>query len=1061
MINGTSSTNKAIQDFFSSVQLNVNNPHFLIMQGRITKVLNMKPPEILSMIEEAAGTRMYEDKKHNAQKTIKIKDSTLKEMDEMVNAQINPKMQRLKEERSQYVEYQRIQREHEHFTRINVAWDYLKAEEGLEKTESRLQQLKDNISSLKKVINDHKDRIKSLEKEIIEAQSKRDLESGSLLKELEAKLKKAETSEATIAAKLKSENDAKNSDGKRLKVLQKNFNDDEKALNTKKGELERAQSVFDQLREAEQKDAQDLEAAQQKFQAVSSGLLANEDGENATLQDQLMNVKHQLTKAETEIKQCQIQIKHNKNELDSKLPLLKKTEITFQNDNKELLTKESEVKSLEENLSRMQYRDGALEELQENSRSLANEIRQCSEEVNNFTYRYPYLQFRYRDPQPNFDHSKVRGLLCKLFTIKDSQFARAIEAVAGSKIYNVVVDNEQIASKLIEKGQLQRRMTFAPLNKIRGSKMSSDIVKKAEKLVGKGNVFLAQSLISYSPEYEIVMSWAFGQALVCTSTEAAIQLSTHHEVKRKAVTLDGDIFEPFGVSSGGAVDQSKPVLLAYIDFRKAEQVLSDKQKDLDKINSQIKTLLPIANNYENIKQKLELRQRELKMIKERLQSTSHYQLKEEIDVLKANIKDKESKIQELQEEIKTKNLKAKEIEDKIKNLKSVREKELKQADAELKRMKKKAEESRNNWKQREQEYETLTLEIKELESTVQKEKEELQQLLESIAQQDMELKESKEQLSLAQEEVKKAKDEVKAQNQLIGQSNLEIQQMNNQKEQIVKTISEKELEVLSVNHEIGKFETDISDIKNLLHEMKSKHKWIESDREYFGVPNGVYDFTKCDPKEARAKLKHLNEMKQKLGRHINSKAMDMLSTQEDRLQNVMEKKSVVEEDRSKILSVIDELDVKKDRLIREAWERVNNDFNSILGSLLPGAQAKLQPAVGDDYKHGLKVRIGFGGLWKESLDELSGGQRSLVALSLILAMLLFKPAPLYILDEVDAALDPSHTQNIGQMLKAHFKQSQFIVVSLKEGMFNNANVIFRTSFVDGVSAVTRTTNSNK
>ncbi|KAG8595152.1 hypothetical protein GDO81_001435, partial [Engystomops pustulosus] len=80
---------------------------------------------------------------------------------------------------------------------------------------------------------------------------------------------------------------------------------------------------------------------------------------------------------------------------------------------------------------------------------------------------------------------------------------------------------------------------------------------------------------------------------------------------------------------------------------------------------------------------------------------------------------------------------------------------------------------------------------------------------------------------------------------------------------------------------------------------------------------------------------------------------------------------------------------------------------------------------------------------------------SLVALSLILAMLLFKPAPIYILDEVDAALDLSHTQNIGQMLRTHFRHSQFIVVSLKDGMFNNANVLFKTKFVDGVSTVAR------
>merc|ERR1711965_1272972 len=111
---------------------------------------------------------------------------------------------------------------------------------------------------------------------------------------------------------------------------------------------------------------------------------------------------------------------------------------------------------------------------------------------------------------------------------------------------------------------------------------------------------------------------------------------------------------------------------------------------------------------------------------------------------------------------------------------------------------------------------------------------------------------------------------------------------------------------------------------------------------------------------------------------------------------------------------------------------------------------------GMDETEGLEIKVAFNGVWKQSLTELSGGQRSLLALSLVLALLLFKPAPMYILDEVDAALDLSHTQNIGLMLRTHFQQSQFIVVSLKEGMFNNANVIFRTNFVKGVSTVSRT-----
>lgn len=83
MINGTNVPNKRVQDLFCSVQLNVNNPHFLIMQGRITKVLNMKAVEILSMLEEAAGTKMYEKKKQSTLITIEKKDKKLKEINDV------------------------------------------------------------------------------------------------------------------------------------------------------------------------------------------------------------------------------------------------------------------------------------------------------------------------------------------------------------------------------------------------------------------------------------------------------------------------------------------------------------------------------------------------------------------------------------------------------------------------------------------------------------------------------------------------------------------------------------------------------------------------------------------------------------------------------------------------------------------------------------------------------------------------------------------------------------------------------------------------------------------
>lgn len=80
LLNGHKSTLETVQKLFQSVQLNINNPNFLIMQGKITKVLNMKPQEILGMVEEASGTRMFEERKEKAMVQMGKKDKTLVEL---------------------------------------------------------------------------------------------------------------------------------------------------------------------------------------------------------------------------------------------------------------------------------------------------------------------------------------------------------------------------------------------------------------------------------------------------------------------------------------------------------------------------------------------------------------------------------------------------------------------------------------------------------------------------------------------------------------------------------------------------------------------------------------------------------------------------------------------------------------------------------------------------------------------------------------------------------------------------------------------------------------------
>ena len=200
----------------------------------------------------------------------------------------------------------------------------------------------------------------------------------------------------------------------------------------------------------------------------------------------------------------------------------------------------------------------------------------------------------------------------------------------------------------------------------------------------------------------------------------------------------------------------------------------------------------------------------------------------------------------------------------------------------------------------------------------------------------------------------------------------------------------------------------------------------------------------------------LEERQSILKRNVNVNVLEMIDRVESRDSALVEMLKTVKKDKEKISNTIDALDDIKKETLEKTWKQVNEDFGAIFADLLPGSFCKLCAEDNNTTNMtGLEIKVKLGGVWKESLTELSGGQRSLTALALILSLLKYRPAPFYILDEVDAALDLSHTQNIGNLLKKRFKSSQFIVVSLKEGMFTNANVLFKTKFRDGISSVDR------
>lgn len=1059
LINGKNVLNKKVHDLFCSVQLNVNNPNFLIMQGRVTKVLNMKPAEILSMIEEASGTGMYEGKRDITIKALGKKEAKLKELETLLSEELTPQLEKLRKERAIYIEYQHVCSDVEYLTRIFYSHKYLLYKRALQSCTDNINKIENGITADEQTIVNSQARILEIDAEVIQMQKVIDEESGGELKKLETELEQLSVSDGKTLAEFGSTKDAINSAKRNLKLAEKSLRDDEIALRAKENEMASAGDTFQKLKADDEADRLAFERAEKKFEAVSSGLSTNEDGELASLEDQLMSARTKASEAGTTIKKCEMETRQV-------TQMLKDKQNESQTSDSNYTRQKTQAKQMEANIERMtaelggiKYTAGSLQAVQERKFASETQVRDLQRQLGRMgTHRF---DFQYSDPIPNFDRRRVFGRLCKLFGVKDSKNYLALQIVGGGALYQVACDTEETGQLIIERGNLAQRSTMIPLNKIQGRSIDPAAVQLAEKLVGRENVYTAISAITYEDRLDPIMRYAFGSTLICRDMDVATKVCYHPKIYTRCVTLGGDICDPGGSLEGGAAPAGNPILSEIAEIRELERLLADRQSELKQATTEYGQLEAVATRFDSLTENIDLTRLEYDRLLQSLALHSVEQHKRECEEHTQNLEALQQRVKEARAVQVKENAKIKDIESKLKDSKGHRERELKAAEAEMKAIKKKSEASAKCWKRREQEFQTMSMEIEELKKAVLATNEQLANLKISIIDLEAKYMELEAKCADSRSVVDVVKVKIKDQKKKIHEQNRELAGQGTAKDKLAKDIQNLTLGIKKKQNEVKNIRTENKDALGKVSMLEKKYEWINDDKDLFGLPNSRYDYSKDDPEQAGKKLGTLTEQKEKLGRNINHKAMELLEQQEKRFTDVSVKIKRVQNDRDSILTVIQNFDEKKKLEVKKAWAEVNDNFGGIFSTLLPGTNAKLQQPEGMEYYEGLEVKVSFNGMWKENLTELSGGQRSLVALSLILAMLKFKPAPLYILDEVDAALDLSHTQNIGNMLKAHFKNSQFVVVSLKDGMFNNANVLFQTSFVDGMSHVQRTNNANK
>jgi len=179
---------------------------------------------------------------------------------------------------------------------------------------------------------------------------------------------------------------------------------------------------------------------------------------------------------------------------------------------------------------------------------------------------------------------------------------------------------------------------------------------------------------------------------------------------------------------------------------------------------------------------------------------------------------------------------------------------------------------------------------------------------------------------------------------------------------------------------------------------------------------------------------------------VNLKAIEQYDVVKERFDEIDMRRQTIQRERKSILDAIDKIELEKTRTFMKAYHEINREFSRIFQKLSPGGSAKMILDRPDKpFEGGISIEARPRGKKISSLEILSGGEKTLVALSFIFAVQEFYPAPFYVMDEIDAALDGPNVHRVSTVIKEFAQQAQFMVISHREENIVNSDRIYGVS----------------
>ncbi|MHA1660571.1 MAG: AAA family ATPase [Promethearchaeota archaeon] len=216
----------------------------------------------------------------------------------------------------------------------------------------------------------------------------------------------------------------------------------------------------------------------------------------------------------------------------------------------------------------------------------------------------------------------------------------------------------------------------------------------------------------------------------------------------------------------------------------------------------------------------------------------------------------------------------------------------------------------------------------------------------------------------------------------------------------------------------------------------------ERSKDYGTLPPITDDLTKEELQSDIA----VSIKKKKAFEPVNLKAIEQYDVVKERFDEIDMRRQAIQRERKAIIDAIDKIELEKTRSFMKAYHEISRTFSAIFQKLSPGGSARLlldrpdKPFLG-----GITIEARPRGKKISSIEILSGGEKTLVALAFIFSVQEFYPAPFFVLDEVDAALDVKNCSLVSILIKEFSQHAQFLVISHREENIVNADRIYGVS----------------